>query len=86
MSQPKSAAARLLEHPKVQEIWEEVKRNQARLEGCDRPHRFEPQDESPHHKDFICRRCGGTLDRMQARWYQRGLEDAPKAPGGSHGR
>jgi hypothetical protein len=60
---------------RARQILEEVKANQAKLNGCPGPHDFE--DTTPDKllgKRFRCRRCAGELEGLHARWYMRGLE------------
>ncbi len=64
-------------------IWEEVKANHAKLDGC-AAHEFRPVPKYPNKpehplKDFQCLRCGGRIDAIAHGWYQRGLEHA-KSP------
>ena len=62
-------------------IWEGVKANQAKLDGCQR-HDFVGIDAGERYGSlrfkvkFRCKRCQGTVDASAMRWYQRGLEHA----------
>lgn len=53
-------------------IWDEVKANQARLDGCQR-HDFGSQDDRKLGARYACRLCGGTADASAVIWYSRGL-------------
>ncbi len=56
-------------------IFEEAKANTVALNNCAGPHVFE--DITPElkiGKRFRCRLCGGALNGIEVRWYQRGLE------------
>lgn len=56
-------------------IFDEVKANLALLDGCPR-HVFEPNKrQGKLVRDYKCKRCGGVLDSINVRWYNRGLVD-----------
>lgn len=61
----------------VDEIFEEVKANQKKLEGCPR------HDFSIEHKrmgSFVrqwrCSKCGGWVEAQSKRWYELGIKHA----------
>jgi hypothetical protein len=67
----------------------EVRANYARLDGCELPHDFTvaidrvtkqrlPEGNVKCFADWECRKCGGVVDGIARRWYQRGLADAQK--------
>lgn len=62
----------------VNEIWEAVKANTFRLAACAGPHRFQAIIDDPKRPEFYrkmrCSKCAGELDRVQAHWYNRGLD------------
>lgn len=60
----------------VNKIWEEVKINHNKLNSCEGPHDFqdEPLPEGFLIRKKICTKCNGTLDRVHAIWYDRGVE------------
>jgi hypothetical protein len=57
-------------------ILDEVKTNIQSLNSCVKPHDFKVVDEEKLFSKYKCIKCGGTVDHMQAMWYQRGLKDA----------
>jgi predicted SprT family Zn-dependent metalloprotease len=57
----------------VQQIFEEVKANLKRLDGCKGPHDFEKDGEGIRAK-YRCKKCKGTLDKINYSWYEKGLE------------
>jgi len=60
----------------TRKIFEEVKANHARLKACAGPHEFidDPVDGRPQVVwKKKCTRCGGTVDRIHAAWYEDGL-------------
>lgn len=64
-----------LSKPAMDEIWRQVKANQALLETC-KGHDF----SQPHEKrgqlvvKWKCSKCGGTVDHLAKRWYEMGLK------------
>lgn len=68
------------------DIWEHVKANQARLDGCpgtalSRAHAFE--DIAPDKKlgkKYRCRLCAGEIDARAYHWYAMGLEHGVMGP------
>jgi hypothetical protein len=68
----------------VDEIAAEVKANSARLNGCPKPHEFEPA-EYYRNTDLVrkhrCKKCGGTVDNHAKYWYTLGLLDGQKLVG-----
>ncbi len=64
-------------------IMDEVKANQAKLNGC-KAHQFvlaSHHDERPILKQkFVCRACGGMIDRIQYNWFTYGLRQAAGLP------
>ena len=68
----------------VKKIWEDVKKNQAKLRGCPGPHDFE--DMNPNEairKKYRCRLCGGEIDGSKYYWYAMGLEHGRSHPDGT---
>lgn len=55
-----------------QKVLAEVRANLDRLYACKGPHQFPP--DSTWTPRVQCALCGGWLDRVQAHWYQRGVE------------
>lgn len=68
------SAASGLPKTQVLELWEQVKQNKQRLDGCEGPHRFERDG-----REFRCGRCGGTVSAVAYAWYLAGLEHGRKA-------
>lgn len=65
-----------------QRIWEEVKANHAKLDGCPGPHDFQPCESirgTAVPRRYRCAICGGEVDTINRRWYQRGLDHARKS-------
>jgi len=62
----------------VDEIFEQVKANGAKLDGCPGPHDFVPVDPARLFHRFRCTKCGGQVDGSAARWYRRGLQHGGK--------
>lgn len=59
-------------------IWDEVKANHAKLDGCVR-HDFGTADDRKLGARYACRACGGWADASAVTWYSRGLEHGAKA-------
>lgn len=61
----------------INEIWEQVKANHARLDSCAGPHDFsiEGRKQGQLVRDWQCSKCGGTLDSVNVQWYRKGLAD-----------
>lgn len=56
-------------------ILEDVKANFAKLDACP-VHDFEPFEfigDGKLVRKHRCKKCGGLLDSLMARWYQKGL-------------
>lgn len=63
----------------VREIWEDVKKNHALLDACER-HRFEDMTPGkPLGKKYKCSACGGTADAVAVRWYELGFKHGVKS-------
>ena len=60
------------------ETWLEVQANSDRLKACEGPHEFTPQSKELFSK-YECAKCKGSIDGVQARWYQLGMEHGRKA-------
>lgn len=63
-----------LPRAEVQELWQQVKANQARLDACPGPHRFDGHGR----RDYRCSECGGTVSAIAYVWYVAGLEHAKR--------
>lgn len=61
-------------------VFEEVRENHRRLEGCPGPHDFGVTDQSGFNfgQKYTCSKCGGVLDGVALRWYLKGLEHGKK--------
>lgn len=58
------------------EIWEEVKANHLRLDGC-RRHDFRPEVSGAGAAiRYRCQACDGVINASAQLWYQRGLAHA----------
>jgi len=64
-----------LKKERVQKIWDDVKDNQKVLEECERPHDFEQISEK-FGSDYVCKKCGGKVRSIDAKWYKEGLKDS----------
>lgn len=53
-------------------MWDEVKANHAKLDGCAR-HDFGSVDDRKLGARYTCRACGGWTDATAVMWYERGL-------------
>lgn len=76
--------------PKVQDdIWEQVKANQTKLDGCVSPHDFSicldrttktavdnPTPQQRFGARWRCSKCGGDVDHHAKMWYALGLKHA----------
>lgn len=51
-------------------LWEQVKENYKRLKNCPL-HDFEITDK----RTAVCKKCKGTISKINYLWYKRGLED-----------
>lgn len=61
------------------QILKTVTANYAALEGCEGPHDCEPiPDGHKFPRRVRCKRCGGTMEKLNWSWYQRGLEHGRK--------
>jgi hypothetical protein len=70
---------------KTLQLWQVVRENNARLDRCPGPHHFVPLEArakvplattQTFATDHRCSVCGGVLDLLAVRWYQRGLAHA----------
>ena len=55
-------------------IWDEVRENAKKLEGCPGPHDFQPDTSKRLNRDEVCSKCGGKISKVNANWYREGLE------------
>lgn len=63
----------------VDEIWQKVKENKARLDSCELPHDFHTIKENGGlPRKAFCKKCLGVVDVVNARFYKQGLEDAKR--------
>lgn len=63
----------------INEVWEEVKANHAKLDACKGPHTFEPIDSTKKIGcRYRCALCGGEVDSINKSWYAKGLEHGLK--------
>ena len=66
-----------LSKPVINEVWEEVKANHARLDSCIGPHEFTPIDpDKVVGRRYVCGLCKGEVDSIDRSWYEKGLEHA----------
>lgn len=64
----------------AQAIWEQVKANGARLDGCAGPHEFQDTTpDKPIGKRYRCSKCTGEVEGSNVRWYEAGLKHGAKA-------
>jgi rubrerythrin len=64
----------------AKKIFEEVKENQKRLEGCEAPHEFSLEDPAkPLRSKWVCRKCGGKVQHGDHHWYALGLAHGKRA-------
>lgn len=57
----------------INEIWEQVKANQALLNACPL-HDFQPHEmRGSMVRKYKCTHCGGTADSLAVSWYKKGL-------------
>lgn len=65
-----------LSREKIQGIWEDVKENARKLNGCPGPHDFsiETTRGKALSKRWKCSKCGGEVSAVEKRWYCLGLE------------
>jgi hypothetical protein len=61
---------------KLQAIWDQVKDNQVRLDGCPGPHDFRAIPGNDRRER--CTKCGGELNILNVIYYTRGLEHGRK--------
>jgi len=64
----------------VGQLWKAAQANHKTLAECKRPHDFEPYGTGPMRKER-CKKCGGTVDAVNAAYYKQGLEDGSSAGG-----
>lgn len=57
-------------------LWADTLANHARLDSCPR-HDFAPAE--PKSRQRVCKNCGGSLNSIEARWYERGIAHATGA-------
>lgn len=57
----------------MQQVLEDVRANQARLEACPL-HDFQSIYPGQFGTKYICKHCHGTVDGLTARWYAKGRE------------
>lgn len=63
----------------IDEIWEQVKANSARLASCRNPHTFVALETSGSIvRRWRCTRCNGEIDAINKIWYEKGLEHGRK--------
>jgi len=64
----------------VDQIWRDVKANQAKLRSCRGPHDFQPIPVEGKQliRDYRCSRCGGKTSATNKIWYNEGLEHGRK--------
>ena len=62
-------------------VAERAKANIKTLDACNN-HDFQPIDATKFGSRHKCTRCGGDVDSLHARWYQRGREHE-RAKGGT---
>lgn len=67
-------------------VFEEVKANLARLDGCPGPHRFAPVERADGvtprgglTNEYRCATCQGTVSGHVRHWYERGLAHGRQA-------
>lgn len=66
-----------LSKPVINEVWEEVKANHARLDTCTGPHKFVPIDATKVlGRRYVCSLCKGEVDSINRSWYEKGFEHA----------
>lgn len=66
-----------LSRDSMHDIWNKVKENQKRLDGCV-AHDFAPAETSTSRRR-VCRVCGGEADTIAVTWYERGIRHASAA-------
>lgn len=61
----------------MNEIWLQVKENHRKLETCQK-HDFsiDLTPERPIGKMYQCTQCGGSVDAIEKKWYEKGLAHA----------
>lgn len=63
----------------VDEIYQKVKENKARLDSCELPHDFHTIRENGRFpRKAFCKKCLGVVDVVNANFYKQGLEDAKR--------
>ena len=68
----------------LREIASNVAKNFEALNACPR-HEFVSTCEGNPLADYVCARCGGTVDCVAYSWYTRGLEHGRRAAIGAEG-
>ena len=71
-----ASAATGLGKNEIRKIWEDVKANHARLDGCERHEFVDIHEIGKGSAKYLCIRCGGTIDAIAHAWYQRGIQHA----------
>jgi hypothetical protein len=66
----------MLSREELLKMWEEVKANQKRLEGCVGPHDFvlASTTGTRHDEKHRCLKCDGVVDWSTCTWYKLGLK------------
>lgn len=64
----------------TKKIWDDVQANHKKLKECQRPHEFVPEDQKKLFTKYVCKKCGGLVDGVNARYYNDGLRDGRKTP------
>ncbi len=60
-------------------LWEEVKANHAKLDGCPK-HDFKLINKQPLSARHRCTACGGEIDGTAYHWYSLGLKHGASQP------
>lgn len=65
-----------LKRGQMDEIWQTVKANKARLDSCTGPHDFsiEFRKLGQFVRDWECSRCHGHVESIYKHWYELGLK------------
>jgi hypothetical protein len=61
----------------AKELLEQVRENLRRLRECEGPHDFgspEEQTTTPLVREFVCKKCGGSINRAHISWYLEGVK------------
>lgn len=67
-----------IKKPEMDAIWQKVKQNKVKLDGCEGPHDFSIPSRKTGElvRDWQCSRCGGTVETTYKHWYELGLKHA----------